>query len=343
MLVLDRDAQANGASIRNFGFVLVTGQTPGEDHARARRGRDAWLELVSAAGIAVEHRGALLAVRRAEAMALLEAFMQDGRGEGCRLLSRRALLALQPELDGAEMAGGLYSPHELRVESRDAIPRLTDYLARSCGVAFRFGAAVTAIAPPEVGTSFGPVHASKVVVCPGDDLTSLYADRIAAHGVTRCRLQMLRIVDPGFRLSAGVMSDLSLLRYGGFAHLPEADALRNRVLAEQPEMLANGVHMIAVQSADGSMVLGDSHHYGPTPDPFGSDAIDRMILSEYAAVFGSRPISVTARWTGSYASADVSVLRDAPHPDVRLIIVTSGTGASAGFAIGEETMAEMYA
>jgi glycine/D-amino acid oxidase-like deaminating enzyme len=26
VLVLDRDAQANGASIRNFGFVAVTGQ-----------------------------------------------------------------------------------------------------------------------------------------------------------------------------------------------------------------------------------------------------------------------------------------------------------------------------
>ncbi|HVW94267.1 MAG TPA: FAD-dependent oxidoreductase, partial [Devosia sp.] len=30
VIVLDRDAQANGASIRNFGFITVTGQQQGE-------------------------------------------------------------------------------------------------------------------------------------------------------------------------------------------------------------------------------------------------------------------------------------------------------------------------
>ena len=41
-----------------------------------------------------------------------------------------------------------------------------------------------------------------------------------------------------------------------------------RLQAEQPEHLAHGVHLIAVQSEDGSLVVGDSHHYGATPDPF---------------------------------------------------------------------------
>lgn len=37
VLVIDRDAQANGASIRNFGFVTVTGQEQGTVWRRARR------------------------------------------------------------------------------------------------------------------------------------------------------------------------------------------------------------------------------------------------------------------------------------------------------------------
>lgn len=37
VLVIDRDAQANGASIRNFGFVTVTGQEHGTVWHRARR------------------------------------------------------------------------------------------------------------------------------------------------------------------------------------------------------------------------------------------------------------------------------------------------------------------
>jgi glycine/D-amino acid oxidase-like deaminating enzyme len=35
-VVVDRDAQANGASVRNFGFVTVTGQARGEVWRRAQ-------------------------------------------------------------------------------------------------------------------------------------------------------------------------------------------------------------------------------------------------------------------------------------------------------------------
>ena len=64
------------------------------------------------------------------------------------------------------------------------------------------------------------------------------------------------------------MSDLGLIRYLGYAALPEAAALKGRLRAEQPAALDNGVHLIVVQSSDGSFVVGDSHHYGETPDPF---------------------------------------------------------------------------
>ena len=342
VVVIDRDARANGASIRNFGFVVVTGQKPGEDSARAERSRDIWLGIAAEAGIAIEHRGTILAARRPEAMDLLAAFMHEGGAEGCRLLGRAELGDLQPGIEAGAMAGGLYSPHEVRVNSRLALPRLAAHLARVHGVEFRFGTAVTAIAPPLIETGAGPIRAAKVVVCPGDDLSGLYASRISARGVTRCKLQMMRLAAPGFRLRAGVLSDLSLLRYGGFAGLPQADALRRRLEGEQPEMLANGVHVIVVQDADGTLVVGDSHHYDPTPDPFGSDEVDRLILAEFAAVFGPRPIPVIERWTGTYAVADGSAFRDAPERDVRLVMVTSGTGASTGFAIGEETVAELF-
>jgi hypothetical protein len=33
--------------------------------------------------------------------------------------------------------------------------------------------------------------------------------------------------------------------------------------------------------------------------------------------------------------------REAPMPGVRLVMVTSGTGASTGFALAEETVADM--
>lgn len=340
-VVIDRDAQANGASVRNFGFITVTGQERGEVWRRAMRSRDVWLEIAGPAGIEVVHRETIVVARRPEARAVAEAFLATEMGEACALLEPAEVAARYPELGGGPFAGALWSPHEIRVESREAIPKLAAFLAERHGVDFRRGTAVTTIEPPVVMTSRGAVRADKIVVCPGDDLATLYPERFAAHGVTRCKLHMLRLDDPGFRLGASVMSDLGLARYAGYAALPEAEALKRLLRAEQADALDNGVHLIVVQSADGSLVVGDSHHYAPTPDPFAPAGVDEIILDEFRAVFGSVP-PVRERWTGTYASADRTMFMDAPHDDVRLVVVTSGTGASTSFAIAEETLADLY-
>jgi len=343
VVVIDRDAQANGASVRNFGFVTVTGQARGQMWRRARRSREVWAEVAAEAGVAVLHHGLLMTARRPESVALIEAFLATEMGEGCRLLDAAALARRQPGLEGSELLGALWSPHELRVESRAAIPRLASWLETRRGVVFRRGTAVLAVETSRVITSRGVIEADAVAVCPGDDLISLFADRIAAHGVTRCKLQMLRLADPGFRLTAAVMSDLGLERYAGYGALPQAAPLRARLRAEQPEHLANGVHLIVVQSADGGLVVGDSHHYAPTPDPFAAEAVDALILEEFAAVFGRPAPPVTERWTGTYASASArTVLIDTPLPGVRLVMVTTGAGASTGFALGEEVVADLF-
>jgi FAD dependent oxidoreductase TIGR03364 len=345
VVVIDRDARANGASVRNFGFVTVTGQERGTTWRRAMRSRDVWAEIAGPAGIAVEHRGLAVVARRPEARAVLEAFLETEMGEGCELLEPVAAAGRLPVLSGEPIAGVLWSPHELRVESRTAIPKLAAYLAEHHGVVFRRGIAVLGVEPPVVTTGAGEVRAERVVVCPGDDLVSLYPGRLATYGLTRCKLHMLRVAAPseGFRLPAAVMSDLGLVRYLGYAALPEAAALKARLSAEQPEALANGVHLIAVQSADGSLVVGDSHHYDATPDPFAPQAVDDIILDELSAVLAIPAPVVVERWTGTYASAaDRTMLVDTPHPRVRLVVISSGTGASTSFAIAEEVLDDLF-
>jgi glycine/D-amino acid oxidase-like deaminating enzyme len=148
---------------------------------------------------------------------------------------------------------------------------------------------------------------------------------------------------PGASLGAAVMSDLGLVRYLGYAELPEARALRVRLETEQADHLANGVHLIAVQSADGSLVVGDSHHYGETVDPFAPAAVDDLILDELDHVLHLPGRTVIERWSGTYASArDRLMLVDRPSDSVRLVLITSGTGASTAFAIGEDVMADLF-
>ena len=53
-------------------------------------------------------------------------------------------------------------------------------------------------------------------------------------------------------------------------------------------------------------------------------------------------VPVVERWTGTYArAADRLMLVDRPDPTIRLVMVTSGTGASTAFAIAEEVLDEL--
>src|ERR1700743_2064238 len=76
VVVIDRDAQANGASVRNFGFITVTGQERGTAWSRARRSCAIWEDVAREAEIAVLQRGLWMTTRRPEAAAVLEAFVR---------------------------------------------------------------------------------------------------------------------------------------------------------------------------------------------------------------------------------------------------------------------------
>jgi FAD dependent oxidoreductase TIGR03364 len=335
--VVERHAHSVGASVRNFGLVTVTGQRQGDHWQRARRTRDVWQQIAPQAGIAVIHRGLHVLAQRPEAAAVLEAFLRSEMGEGCRLLSPTQAAREAPALRPGHAV--LYSPHECRVESREAIPQLAHWLQVSQGVTFWRNTAVHGIDLPRVHTSRGVLRTRLAVVCPGHDLSTLYPDAIAMAGIRVCTLQMLRLrpAQPLW-LPAAVMSDQSLVRYEGYADLPEAAALKAVLQAEQPGHLDAGVHLIAVQSADGSLVVGDSHVYGDAEQPFGQSETDDLILGELHRVLHLPSVQITERWTGAYAAAPDPVFKQRLAPGLALGIVTGGTGASTAFAFGEELL-----
>jgi glycine/D-amino acid oxidase-like deaminating enzyme len=196
VIVIDRDAQANGASIRNFGFVTVTGQQAGQCWQRAMRSRDIWEEVAQKAGIDVIHSGLVVAARRPEAVHVLEAFAATEMGRECRLMTPAVAQAIVPSLKASALAGALYSPHERRVESRHAIPKLAAWLQEAHGVTILRSTLVREVAPPRIETTAGTIHADAAVVCAGDDFRTLFPERIARYGVVTCKLHMMRVAPP---------------------------------------------------------------------------------------------------------------------------------------------------
>ena len=339
--VVDRDHRCVGASIRNFGFVTVSGQGAGDSWRRARRSRDVWAEVALEAGIRIEHSGLWVMARRPAAVAVLEAFARTDMGQACSMHTAESVSRVAPGLRRQGLCAALYSPHELRVESREAIPRLAEWLNVERGVQFFRGEQVLEVQAPRVRTARRTLYAERIAICPGTELTGLAGNLLEPLNLRLTRLQMLRVQPPkGYRLPAAVMGDLSLVRYRGYADLPEAAALRHQLQAEVPQSLADGIHLIAVQSADGSLVVGDSHHDAASPEPFASELVDDRILAHLAELLPFDRPAVLERWVGVYPTGHVEDhLVLSPDAATRVVLVTSGTGASTAFGLAEDVFA----
>jgi FAD dependent oxidoreductase TIGR03364 len=324
--VVERGGRCTGASIRNFGFVTVTGQRAGDTWRRARRSRDIWGEVLG---------------QRPEAGVILEAFAQSDMGAECRLVSASRLPQEAPLLRSQGAWGALYSPHELRVESKDAVGQLAKWLQEAYGVVFFFGQEVLAVDLPVVITPQQRLSADRVVLCPGTELTGVAEPYLRPFRLGLTQLQMMRLVPhTSFTLPAAVMSDLSLVRYAGYTGLGAHAALLERLTEELPETLAAGIHLIVVQSADGSLVIGDSHHPAESVMPFSRPSIDRLILDALEETMNLGVYRVTDQWLGWYpvgGPSDALIL--SPDPALRVVSITSGTGASTAFGIAEEVLA----
>lgn len=334
--VIEQQSRCVAASVRNFGFVTVSGQRSGKHWQRAKYSSDVWADIAPKAGIDVVQTGLYMPAQRPEALAVAEAFLQTEMGAGCRFLSESEIKSKLPYLSDCE--GVMYSPHELRVESKVAIEQLARWL-ESQGIQFFRQTKVLGIDLPNIDTSLGKLKAQRCIVCPGIEAEQLYPQAMIESDVKHCTLQMLRVKPKqATSLPGALMSDLSFARYDGFAQLPEGQVLSDLIKKQQPEYIENGIHLIVVQSADGSWVIGDSHHYDSAELPFRNERIDELILSELASLMPTVGVSVQERWLGVYSSASDVVHKSSPQSGVALGVVTSGSGASTSFAFAEELL-----
>src|SRR5271167_3162987 len=118
VLVIDRDAQANGASVRNFGLIVVAGQERGTAWNRARRSCAIWQQVAQEAGIPILQRGLWMMARRPEALPIFEAFLKTEMGAACEILTRAQAHARCGELVDNAVHAVLACAESVRVESR---------------------------------------------------------------------------------------------------------------------------------------------------------------------------------------------------------------------------------
>jgi len=344
--VVERAGQAHGATIRNFGQVLVTGQAPGPMASHARQARALWLQLAARAGFHVRANGSLVLARTPAEEDVLQEFMAtrcEAEGYRVRMVSGRQLGALFGGRLGHHRAA-LHGLDDLQIYSREALPAITAYLAEALGVRFLTGTLARMATDGEVQTSAGTLCGKHVFVCPGHDYLTLHPEVFAPLGLAVSRLQMLRVAfaTHAFELDRPLLTGLSCVHYGAWSDLPSAQVLRRALQAQHSALLEHGIHLLISPTPYGELIIGDSHAYGVDASPFNAEAVDDMMLDLASQALNCR-LRVVERWQGVYGAhgpSPFSVL----HPDgqTTIAVMHSGVGMTVGLAIGENTVAGVF-
>lgn len=347
VVLIERSERAIGASVRNFGLVWPVGQPDGPRHARALRSREIWAEVAAAARLYFADTGSLHLAYGEDEWALLKEFAETplGGGHGRELLSPRETLLRSEAVNPAGLRGALWSPTEATVDPRQAIRTIPGWLREAHGVEARFGTTVGRIELPRIETSTGPVFARRAIVCSGPDFETLYPEVFAAAPLTRCKLQMVRTVPQpeGWSLGPALCAGLTLLHYESFGGCKGLPALRRRMDADLPFHRAHGIHVLVSATAAGELTIGDSHHYGLTPEPFDRADIEAAILRYYATFALAPAAAIAERWHGIYPklTTEGGEFIAAPAPGVTIVNGLGGAGMTMAFGLAEDVIATL--
>ncbi|UOR02217.1 TIGR03364 family FAD-dependent oxidoreductase [Leucobacter allii] len=349
--VLEQDASAVLASVRNFGHVGASVQA-GELAELARASLQIWASLAERAGVEARRSGTLVVARSETEAALLDAFVAERRESGARaeLVTGGAaatMLHLDGAAAGAVRAGALLA-EDVTADPRTAVARIAAWVGAHERGEVRFRTAVHGVEAAgdgaSVATSRGRIPADRVVVAAGHLLGRLFPAIAETGELRECALQMLRVRPPRpMGLGPAVLTGTSMLRYGAFGGPGLAAlqaALRAELAAARPELLEIDANVMLTQQADGTLLVGDSHAVHDAAPPFLDERWSSILHDEAAALLGADRLDILERWQGLYAtSARQDILREEPLPGVTAVSVTTGTGMTVGLGLGARTVA----
>ncbi|MCU4296389.1 TIGR03364 family FAD-dependent oxidoreductase [Brevibacterium permense] len=331
--VIDRSDRPVGSSIQNFGHACFTGQSDAAQSIAAIA-REGWLDAAAATGLCASETGTFIPAMTEAELAVLEQFAAHRGPNQARLLDSSQIAEAVGNPDLAAI-GGAHLPLDMRVNPRQAAPRIAAWLAEQ-GVEFTWNTQVTAVADGTVSTTRGDFQAEQVVACPGYQLTSLFPEIAEAHEVRVCSLAMSLIEAPrSFPTGFAMLTGTSLARYDGFAAMPGAEALRHDLDEREPE-LRDCIANLMVTDIPQGLLIGDSHAYDLSPEPFIDEQIGALLLDRATSMLGIESPRVRQRWLGMYAdSPATNLVLERPDERTSVAVVASGIGMTLSFGIAD--------
>ncbi|MEU3220448.1 TIGR03364 family FAD-dependent oxidoreductase [Streptomyces sp. NPDC006971] len=344
---IERESEARGASLRNFGQIWVSGRAGGEELETALRARELWEEVgARVPGLGFRPCGSLTPLRTELEVGVAEAAVarSDAAARGYKLLTADEARAINLALRG-DFAAALWCERDAAVEPRTAQVALKNELLKSGRYTFLGGREVReVVGSASVRDDHGDVHTGDaVILATGAWLGGLVRELAGPDlPVRRVRLQMMQTDPLGEPLTTSV-ADADSFRYYPAYRSEALDAL-NAGQAQAPTAAAHKMQLLMVQRRDGGLTIGDTHEY---EHPFAFDTVEEPYehLAGVVEALLGRPLPrIRHRWAGVYAQCtDTSrvVHRQQASDGVWLVTGPGGRGMTCSPAIAETTADEL--
>jgi FAD dependent oxidoreductase TIGR03364 len=341
--VFERNERAVGASIRNFGMIWPIGQATGPMYERAMLSRGIWKTICTEAKIWHDEVGSLhLAYHDDELQVIEEYVAANKQYRDCAILSPGEAFVKSPAINTDGLKGALWSGEEMIIESREAVGQVAEYLADKYGVQFHWNTAISRIDHPNVKSGNQSWQADEIYVCSGADFETLYPEVFAQTDITKCKLQMMRLVSQpdGWRIGPSLCGGLSMIHYPGFQVAASLPALRKRYEEQYATHLKWGIHVMASQNGNGELTIGDSHEYGLVHDPFDKAFINDMITAYLHTFANFKDWQLLQSWHGilpRMTNGATELIVDV-EPGVTIINGMGGNGMTLSLGLCEQVI-----
>ncbi len=339
--VFERNPQVVGASVRNFGMVWPIGQPDGVLYERARRSANIWKEVCREAHIWHDKVGSLhVATNRLEADAMQSLADIYGYSRSLQWLDAGKTLKKSEYINTDNLMGALWSPHEMIVEAREAIPAIAALLKEKYGVEFIHTTAISKIEDRKVYSGKRHWNADIIFVCSGVDFETLYPELFYKLEITKCKLQMLRLqaLPENQRLGPALCGGLSLTHYKSFEVSPLVAELKEYYQQQMPDYPKWGIHVMACQNPYGEITVGDTHEYGWHHDPFDKQFLNTLVMDYLASFTSLAQLPLVQSWHGIYAKMTNGSTEVVTQADKQVYVVNGlgGAGMTLSFGLAEE-------
>ncbi|GAB2899331.1 TIGR03364 family FAD-dependent oxidoreductase [Microbulbifer echini] len=354
VLLIDASTKSHGATVRNFGQIVPSGMNLNLWRNLGRRSLELYGELTSLMPDALKQQGSLYVASCAEETSILEEMHEINceTDYTSKLLTPTQCRKRIAPLAQGYCHGGLLYPQEMSSESTLMMKYFWKHLDDEANLHFKKATPVIAVEEVHSGIgvrcSTGEIHLSeRALICCGHQLSHLFPHLLQTKKMQLSKLQMLRTQPfEKIKVPGNLLTALTIRRYEAFKSCPNYKNLPKPQI--DPDYKKLGIHLLFRQSADGSLIIGDSHEYFSALDSGTLDyeirqEINTLIMAEAKRILNLPHYNIARAWNGYYSQENnrgIFLKSAAEH--IHLVTGIGGKGMTTGPALMERVVKNIF-